>query len=263
MRKWPFEQIIARQETSNISDRRLKEAHGLVISTDAPIDIRNVVDDLFYNLSVAHNEGGRKSVNCRSTPPIAVPISTSNITSIAVGIRSPRIAEAVAHREQLIVRERVPDQRISNSFWCVHSARSTNALVVPIPCGLESRFDGVCSLFRRRILVSLVIDACRQRHGVRRKGSGSEDERRAHGCAETMPKQKCGLGDMVKKRLLGAANANRRRDTNKSSSRSKGQAVSQSVEEKGRRDRRGSSRREYVGSNVSGERASMHARRYI
>ena len=58
MRKWPFEQIIARQETSNISDRRLEEAHGLVICTDAPIDIRNVVDDLFYNLSVAHDEGG-------------------------------------------------------------------------------------------------------------------------------------------------------------------------------------------------------------
>ena len=144
----------------------------------------------------------------------------------------------------------------------MHSARSTNALVVPIPCGLESCFDGVCSLFRRRILVSLVIDACRQRHGVRRKGSGSEDERRAHGCAETMPKQECGLSDVVKKRYqVRRMRTDAETQTSLQAAGSKGQSVSQSVEEKGRRDRRGS-RRECVGSNVSRGRASMHARRY-
>ena len=145
----------------------------------------------------------------------------------------------------------------------MHSARSTNALVVPIPRGLESCFDGVCSLFRRRILVSLVIAACRQRHGVRRKGSGSEDERRAHGCAETMPKQECGLGDVVKKRYqVRRMRTDAETETSLQAAAKGSQSVSRVVEEKGRRDRRGSSRRECVGSNVSGERASMHARRY-
>lgn len=57
-RKWPFKQIVARKKTSNVSDRRLEKAHGLVIYTDAPIDVGNVVDDLVYNIRIAHDEGG-------------------------------------------------------------------------------------------------------------------------------------------------------------------------------------------------------------
>ena len=58
IRTWPFEQIVARQETSHISDRRLEKAHRLIICADAPIDVRNVVNDLVHDLGIAHDKGG-------------------------------------------------------------------------------------------------------------------------------------------------------------------------------------------------------------
>jgi hypothetical protein len=48
--------------------------------------------------------------------------------------------------------------------------------------------------------MSLVdVDACMQRNRLRRQRSSTKDEWRAHGCAKVMPKQQCGLSNMVKK----------------------------------------------------------------
>jgi hypothetical protein len=53
-----IEQVVARQETANVSDRRLEKTHSLIVRTDAPVDVRDVIHNLVDDLREFHDQGG-------------------------------------------------------------------------------------------------------------------------------------------------------------------------------------------------------------
>jgi hypothetical protein len=71
-RQRSIEQVVTRQKASHVSDRRLEEAHGLVVRTDTPVDVGDVIHDLVDDIRELHDQGGRQSVDCRGTPAITV-----------------------------------------------------------------------------------------------------------------------------------------------------------------------------------------------
>lgn len=109
--------------------------------------------------------------------------------------------------------------------------------------------------------MSLVAGHCRQRDRLRRKCSSSEDEWQAHGHAKAMPKQQCGLSNIVKKRYqarrkrTGAETQTSPNDEGQRCDQSKTSQVVSEVEEKAGTTANG----KRVPSNVSRERASMQA----
>jgi hypothetical protein len=58
IRQRSVEQVVARQETANVSDRRLEKTHGLIVRTDAPVDVRDVVHNLVDDLREFHDQSG-------------------------------------------------------------------------------------------------------------------------------------------------------------------------------------------------------------
>jgi hypothetical protein len=96
-RQRSIEQVVTRQKASHVSDRRLEEAHGLVVRTDTPVDVGDVIHDLVDDHREFHDQGGRQSVDCGSTPAIPDLVSCLVLGHrIGTVINSPRVARCVA-----------------------------------------------------------------------------------------------------------------------------------------------------------------------
>jgi hypothetical protein len=58
IRQRAIEQVVARQEATNVSDRRLEEAHSLIVRTHTPVDIGDVVHNLVDDFRYLHDQSG-------------------------------------------------------------------------------------------------------------------------------------------------------------------------------------------------------------
>lgn len=69
--QWPIQKIISRQQTSQIPDGSLEKTDNFIIDTDAPIDVRDVVNDLVDNLRILHDKSCGECICSRSSPTVA------------------------------------------------------------------------------------------------------------------------------------------------------------------------------------------------